>query len=52
MGFRNYLGIALVIDVIVIGVAVVTGHDVGPLNELAYVLAGGVAGAAIPKPAG
>lgn len=49
MNYRNYLGIGLVGTVAGIVLAVLTGHDVGPLNELAYVLAGGVAGAALPK---
>lgn len=45
----TWLGLALLTDVIALGVAVIVGVDVGPLDELALALGGAVAGATLPR---
>lgn len=50
MNVKAFLGVALVADVIAIAAVLIAGNgDVGPLNELALVLASGLAGAALPR---
>lgn len=44
-----FLGSALIVNLIALAAVIVSGHDVGPLDELATVLAGAVAGATLPK---
>lgn len=51
MNLRVFLGVALLLDVAALGIAVITGVDTGPLDELAYALAGGTAGATLPRTA-
>lgn len=49
MGYRNWLGIALVADIVGIVVLKATGNDAGQLDTLAFALATGLAGVTLPR---